>query len=42
MVWANEEKILAEQLEIMPALHRALNEEALPGMMGVTVAYRAI
>ena len=42
MVWADEEKILAERLEIMPAPHRALNEEALPGMMGVTVGCRAI
>jgi len=26
MDWADEEKILAEQLEILPALYKALNE----------------
>ena len=42
MDWADEEKIFAEQPEILPAIYMALNEEALPGMMGVTVGCRAI
>jgi len=33
MVWANEENISTEQLEISHTLYIALNEWAMPGMI---------